>query len=194
MFQAIVSGLSFLLISVTVAGLLNWIRRKPEKAMPGTVRLPRFLLLIGVIVTTFFLALIIIVVSTKQLIALVILLSLACLGAILIIAALNYSIQYDEESFTYRNFWGIRRKFFYSDLTGISGITRDIKLFAGKHVIRIDELAIGDKEFLGMAQKKYRITHDGRPIPKMKWDVLTFLTATLKTRGNSSFCIAFFLP
>jgi hypothetical protein len=87
------------------------------------------------------------------------------LGASLIIAYCNCRIQYGETTFISKNFWGIKSEYTYAEITAIRGKDRDVKVYLGKHRVRIDQLAVGKNEFLSFAKKQYRKLHNGNPIP-----------------------------
>lgn len=100
-------------------------------------------------------------------IGLIIILGLfSLLGLSLIIGYVNCRITYDENSFTYKNFWGVKRTFKYDEITAIEDFEMDIKLYVGKYKVKIDDSAVGKNEFLTFAKKQYRIKNDGKAIPK----------------------------
>lgn len=98
----------------------------------------------------------------------------AALNSSLILAAQNIRILYNGDGFVSYNFWGLRRRYAYGDITGISGGTnQDVTLWVGRRTVRIDEYAVGRSAFLAQAKKQYRIRHNGNAIPakRPKWDV-----------------------
>ncbi len=196
MFRHIAFSISFLLIILIVTGVLSWLREKTEKTEKGTVRLPKLFLLIGVVTTAFFLTIAVICAFSKdQFIASIVLFFFAALGASLIIARLNWEIKYDDDDFSYKNFWGIRHKYGYDEITGISGGGKDIKLFAGKRVLRIDELALGSNQFIHTVRNKYRLIHNGAALPKVKWGRFDLFNGHVENPGEFLFiyCLFFIL-
>lgn len=143
--------------------------QKPVSSDNKTVILPKALLVIGGIFCAIFFTAIIITLITNCSIGLIIILGLfSLLGLSLIIGYVNCRITYDENSFTYKNFWGVKRTFKYDEITAIEDFEMDIKLYVGKYKVKIDDSAVGKNEFLTFAKKQYRIKNDGKAIPKAK--------------------------
>ena len=90
----------------------------------------------------------------------------ALLGASLIVAYFNCRIIYGENEFTYKTFFGVERTVCYKDLTAIQGKAKDVRLYSGKLVIRVDEGATNAVEFVTHAERQYKKHHDGICIPR----------------------------
>jgi hypothetical protein len=86
-------------------------------------------------------------------------------SASLIVAYINCRISYDEDGFTAKNFFGIKRYYTYDQITGIKENMHESYLYMGKRRIMIDEFATGGMEFIWLANKKYRKLYR-KPIPK----------------------------
>lgn len=170
--QYIFKGLSVVIIMFFVNGILA-LRHGSVSAEDQTVVLPKFVLIIGIISSGFCLIPAVIVMILNESIALIItFIIFSLLGACLIVAYINCRIIYDEQTFTSKTFFGRKRTFTYDQITAIKGgNAEDIKLYVGKKVVRIDEMAVGKSEFLRFAKKQYRKLNNGNAIP----------TATVKT-------------
>lgn len=165
---------------------------KPQKGDGSTVHLPRLMLIIGIICTAVFLIPAIwIIFFEKDLMGLAFF-GGSLLSSSLIIAYINQRIYYDSEGFTAKSFFGIKRRYSYSDIEYSIGkiphdldlviddedfddidyvldlMTKDIRLMVRGKKILIDQIAVGGIEFLAFAQKQYKIFNGGRPIPEKK--------------------------
>lgn len=147
----------------------------PRCSEDAAVALPRFFLIFGLFGDALFLVLIGTAPWTHCSLGLTLVFSLfAALNSSLILAARNIRILYDGDGFVSYNFWGLRRRYSYGDITGISGgANQDVTLWVGRRTVRIDEYAVGRSAFLAQAKKQYRIRHNGNAIPakRPKWDV-----------------------
>ena len=101
--------------------------------------------------------------------------SLAFLGFVLLCSVvsmthLNCRVTYDDECFTSKNFWGFKRTFAYTDITGIRErpSLSDSLLYVGRRRVVVETLAVGGMEFEGHLRKRYRSLHGGRTIPVVK--------------------------
>ena len=162
---------------------------KPRKGDGATVHLPKLMLIIGIICTTVFLIPAVwIVFFEKDLMGLAFF-GGSLLSSSLIIAYINQRIYYDSEGFTAKSFFGIKRRYSYSDIEYSLGeiphdldvviddddfddveyvldlISEDIRLKVGKRKILIDHSAVGGLDFLAFAQKQYKLIRCGKPIP-----------------------------
>lgn len=165
---------------------------KPQKGDGSAVHLPRLMLIIGIICTAVFLVPAVwIVFFEKDLMGLAFF-GGSLLSSSLIIAYINQRIYYDSEGFTAKSFFGIKRRYSYSDIEYSIGniphdldlviddedfddidyvldlMTEDIRLMVRGKKILIDQIAVGGIEFLAFAQKQYKIFNGGRPIPEKK--------------------------
>ena len=139
------------------------------------VYLPKLLLALGLISSTVFLIpTLITAFSDEPLWVTVGFFLFSLLGASLIIAFFNCRISYDENEFSARSFFGIKRSFTYEQVTAIKENTRDTYIYIGKRRVMIDEISIGGSEFVTFVKSKYRKLHNGKAlpaIPKNKQDI-----------------------
>ena len=163
----IIRGLTFLLIPIIVNGVLGYLRQ-PEQAEDGQVYLPKFVAILGSIISAiFFIPSVITAFSDEPLWVPILFLLLSSLGATFIIAFVNRRISYDQEGFVYKSFFGIKRKFTYEQVTAIKENMYEKFLYVGKRRLMVDELSIGGDDFIKLVKKKYRTMHDGKSLPKI---------------------------
>lgn len=74
-------------------------------------------------------------------------------------------IWYDEETFTVRKLF-TKRKYFYSDITGILE-GESVYLFMKKGGVSIDSISQGGRWFIKTAKEKYAEVNEGREIPEV---------------------------
>lgn len=161
----IILGLTFLLISILVRGILGYMRQH-QKAEKGKVYLPKFFALLGIIGSSLFLILAIIsVLLAEALWVPCVFLALASLGASLIIGFINCRISHDDEGFVAKNFLGIKRKYTYDQVTAIKENSHESYIYLGKRRVMVDKLAIGGEAFIKVVKQKYRTMHDGKSLP-----------------------------
>lgn len=165
---------------------------KPQKGDGSTVHLPRLMLIIGIICTAVFLVPAVVAFIYKEIFGGIAFLAISLFCSSLIIAYINQRIYYDREGFTAKSFFGIKRRYSYSDIEHSIGniphdldlviddedfddidyvldlMTEDIRLMVRGKKILIDQIAVGGIEFLAFAQKQYKIFNGGRPIPEKK--------------------------
>lgn len=148
---------------------------KPRKGKDNLVFLSPVLLWTGILLTGVFLIPgLFVPLSTGDWSMGWLFLVMAFLSSTLIVAYINCRIWYTEDSFTVKYFFGFRRTFSYAEIESIQGKQRDIKLRVRGCTVHVDETAVGKKEFLTVAKRKYRLTHGGKAIPvaqKPKWDI-----------------------
>lgn len=164
----ILGGLSIFIAIDLVTGILTLLRR-PAAPDGQQVILPKAVPVIGIVCSGAFLIPAVVLLAQRESPGLCLLFILfALLGASLVAAYKNCRIIYDETSFTAGDFWGRKRTYAYHEITSMQGGSMDVKLYVGRKVIRIDELAVGKREFLAHARKQYRKRNDGKPIPAAK--------------------------
>ena len=171
----IVRGLCYLMIPVIVSGVLAFLKR-PKKAEAEKVYLPKFFLLLGLIASVLFLVPAVITVSLDESLWIVsmVFLMFSLLSASLMVAFINCRVSYDDEGFIAKNFFGIKRRFTYDQVTGIREGMHEDHIYVGTRKVTIDAFSVGGKEFLDHVKKKYRTIHDGRALPKIhkaKYDI-----------------------
>jgi len=146
--EYIIRGLSFFIIPIIVSGVLAFLRQ-PKKAEKGKVHLPKFFVILGLITSTFFLIPTFITAFLDEPIWLPIgFFALSLLGAIFIIAFVNCRVFYDEDGFVVKNFFGIKRKFTYDQVTAIKEGMHEDYIYMGKRKVMIDAFAVGGIEFV----------------------------------------------
>ena len=163
--EYVIRGLTFAIIPIIVSGVLALLHR-PKKTEKGKVCLPIALAIVGVICSAAFLIPTFICAfsdESKETAPVFLVLSMLC--ASLIVAYINCRIYYDEEGFTAKNFFGIKRRFSYDQITGIKGNMHETYLYMGKRRIMIDDFGVGGLDFIWFANKKYRKLHK-KPIPE----------------------------
>ena len=170
----IVRGLSFLIIPTIVSGVLAFLRY-PKKAEKGKVYLPKFFVILGLITSTIFLIPTIITAFSDEPIWVTILFfAFSLLGSGFIIAFINCRISYDENGFTSKNFFGIKRTYTYDQVTAIKENMHEDYIYLGKRKVMIDEFSIGGTDFIAYVRKRYRTIHKGCVLPiirKTKHDI-----------------------
>lgn len=160
-------------ITRIVLDLLDKQMRKPREAKKNVVFLNPVLLWVGIVCTVLFLIPGLAVPLLTGNWETWPFLGFAALGASLILGYCNCRIWYNEEGFTVRYLLGYHRHFTYDQIESIQGWSRDVKLKVRGCTVRVDELAVGKREFLGYAKKQYRALFGGKPIPvveKTRWD------------------------
>ena len=165
--EYIVCGLSFLIIPIIVSGVLAFLRQ-PKKAEKGKVYLPKFFVILGIITSTIFLIPTLITAFLDEPIWVPILFfAFSLLGASFIIAFVNCRVWYDEDGFVAKNFFGIKRKFTYDQVTAIKENMHEDYICIGKRKVMIDEVSVGGIEFIAYVRKRYRTIHKGQALPKI---------------------------
>ncbi|MBQ8574695.1 MAG: hypothetical protein IJ447_01445 [Clostridia bacterium] len=176
--------------SRAAANAVNEQLHKPRRGDGKTVHLPKLILIIGIVSTTVFLIPTCILFYEKDFLLSLGFLAFSLFCSSLIIAYINQRIYYDAEGFTAKSFFGIKRRYSYTDIEYITGnvphnidiiiddenyedidavlefMSEDTKLTAKGKKIMIDQSAVGGLEFLAFAQKQYKKFNGGRPIPR----------------------------
>lgn len=163
------------IIPFIVNGILSYLKY-PVKAEKGKVYLPKFIVILGTIVSVlFFIPMMITVFTHKAFWITCIFLFFSLLGVSLIIAFMNCRIEYNEKDFIVKNFFGIKRKYTYDRIDAIKADMHEDYLIIGKHRVLIDEFAVGGHDFITFVRKQYRKLHNGKALPiikKGKWDII----------------------
>lgn len=165
---------------------------KPQKGDGRTVHLPKLLLVIGIICTAVFLIPACYFIFFEKELGGLGILAMSLLSSSMIIGYVNQRIYYDEDGFTAKSFFGIKRRYSYTDIECCSAeiphnldkviddedfddidyvlnlMSEDYKLKVRGKTILIDQIAVGGLEFLAFAQKQYKAFNCDRPIPKKK--------------------------
>ena len=162
--EYVVRALSFLLIPFVVSGVLAFLHRS-QKSEEGKVRLPKAFALIGGIGTALCAVPILITAFSdpeEQGVVAVIWFFLALLPASLVVGYFNCRIEYDEDGFTAKNFFGIKRRFTYDEVTGAAEELHQTYLYLGTRHVMVDGLAVGGDEFLYFVAEKYWTLRDSK--------------------------------
>ncbi len=165
----------YALIPLAVSGVLSYIKSRSEKHSPKekfeSVHLPPFVAVLGAVCSALFLIPTVITsfhVEETGWFAVLCFLFFALLGASLTVAYFNCRIEYDDDGFTQKSFFGIKRRYSYGDLTGIRHNVHETYLFIGKKRVLVDGLALNGTDFVAFARKKYRTLNDGNALPTVK--------------------------
>ena len=168
----VISGLSFLLVPIVVGGFLSYFRL-PKKGKDGLVHMPKAVAIIAIVCTLLFLAGAIVTAFMGE-IASIGLFLFALLGVILLLGFINCRIYYDEEGFTAKNFFGVKKRYTYKEITLIQEAVYDTRVYIGKRKVVIEAFAVGKEEFLRLARSKYTkrtsVTNRDKQ-PKTKGDI-----------------------
>ena len=166
--EHIIRGLSLLIIPIIVSGIIAFLKH-PKKAEKGRVYFPKFFVILGLIASTLFLIPTIITAFSGESLWLPILFfAFSLLGASFIIAFVNCRVYYDENGFIAKNFFGIKRKFTYDQVTAIKRNMHEDYICIGKRKVMIDEFSEGGTEFIAYVKKRYRTIHNGQTLPMIR--------------------------
>lgn len=159
--DAIVFGMTTLLIYFLVNFVLA-AASVSKSTQERVVAFPKLFFVIGLLGGGFFLIPIIVLLHNRDSVwEIVLFLFFFLLAASICVAYLNCRITYDEDCFTAKNFWGIKRSYFYQDITLIEG-QKNVKIHIGKRIVRIDAYANGKDQFLSFARKQYKKYYKGK--------------------------------
>lgn len=129
-----------------------------KKKKKGKVYLHKFYLICGILDIIVFLIPALITFFENEPIALTIFfLSMSFLGILLIISFVNCRITYNQRWFIYKNFFGVKRKYFYDQITGIKESKNESFIYLGKRRLSINLLAIGGVDFINFVKEKTKI-------------------------------------
>ena len=149
--------------TAAVKGVLSHMRNNLPDPQKGKVFLPKSFLYLGLFGAAFFLIPTIITFFTvKTLLAPIIFSVLILLPLSLLIAYFNCKIFYDDECFVVKNFFGIKRKYTYDQVTSLRINKYEKFLYLGKRRVMIDEFSVGGSVFLDLVKRKYRAIHHER--------------------------------
>lgn len=157
----LILGIAIAVISLLLSGaaITQWQKRRGMK-WDHVVHLPFFLAVIGIICGNIFAIPTVICGFDGN--GGTIAFALFTLGChCLTIGYLNCVIWYDDEGFSARNFFGIRRQCTYAEVEGLRN-GKDHWLYFRGHRILIDEMAHGGKDFIKTVKRGYSAAHGGR--------------------------------
>ena len=147
--------------------------KKMEEEKQNVFRMMRFPMFVGVATGVIFAIVLLALAFSDVEAGTYIAVALFSLTSLLLISSFfTFHIEYDKEGFTHRNALGIKRRYRYTDVTGISGGAEqgDITLYADGHKIRIDEGAnpIKKRDFLKCVRTQYRKNNKGQTLPRKR--------------------------
>ncbi len=164
----IVRALTYALIPVIVGGVLALLRQ-PKKAEEGKVRHPLFIGILGLVCATLFLIPTLITAFSDESIWIpLIFFAFSSLGLFLFFIYLNCRITYDDNGFTVKNLFGVKKSYTYDEITNLREDMSEDVLFVGGRKISVERISVGGFEFIAFAKKKYKQLHSGQGIPKAK--------------------------
>lgn len=164
----IVRALTYALIPVIVCGVLALLRQ-PKKAEEGKVRHPLFVGILGLVCATLFLIPTLITAFSDESIWIpLIFFAFSSLGLLLFFVYLNCRITYDDNGFTVKNLFGVKKSYTYDEITSLREDMSEDVLFVGKRKISVERISVGGFEFISFAKKKYKQLHSSQGIPKAK--------------------------
>lgn len=128
---------------------------KHERKKSGKVILSKVILILGIIEIIIFLIPVILTLSEKSIALTLSLLLFTLPGWMMVFGYLNCRIYYDESGFISKNIFGKKRRYTYSEITGIRINENESYIYVGKKKILIDKFAVGGNEFIKNAREKY---------------------------------------
>ena len=128
-------------------GMISFFSATDKNHEKNTVRMGVAFLIIGAICTVACTVPAIIMVLQKNLSFAALLFGLSLLGASLVVAFFNCRLTYDEESFTYRNFFNKKTTIKYSEIIDAE-YEMDLIIMSDKKKISLQDHVVGQSEFL----------------------------------------------
>lgn len=146
---------------------------KHERRKAGKVVLSKAILVIGIIEIIVFTVPVVLTLSWKSIAMTLSLMLFTVPGWLMVLGYLNCRIYYDERGFVSKNIFGKKRRYNYSEITGIRINENDSYIYVGKKKILIDKFAVGGNDFIKYARDKYyNIYRKGIPAePPNKKDI-----------------------
>lgn len=185
----IVRALTYALIPVIVGGVLALLRQ-PKKAEEGKVRHPLFTGILGLVCATLFLIPTLITAFSDESIWIpLIFFAFSSLGLFLFFIYLNCRITYDDNGFTVKNLFGVKKSYTYDEITNLREDMSEDVLFVGGRKISVERISVGGFEFIAFAKKKYKQLHSGQGIPKAKRSKLDLFNGNI--RDAESFLLVY---
>lgn len=164
-------GLLLAAVPIIVNGILAFLHQ-PQRVEKGSVMLPKFIGILGLVSAVFFSVLTVVSLIFKDSIfASVVFAFFVFLGSSLILAFLNCKISYDEKGFVARNLFGIKREFTYEQITDIHEDMFENHIILGKRKVKVYAFAIGGMSFTKYAKKRYCALHNGKHPPEIRRDI-----------------------
>lgn len=184
--EYIVRMLGCLNLPFLLAGIVMLLRHPKKDA--DIVVLSRVLPIIGMVASTFFTVLTFLSAFDEDSgWAPFAFFAFSMLGNVLIVAYCNCRIWYDEDGFTVKSFFGMKRRYRYAAITGIRYAAHETYLYVGRRRVMIDEMAIGSAQLLGFAQREYRRIYKGQSIPERKTQRFDLFRGNISNPGELLF-------
>ena len=158
------------LTSLVVNGVLDFMRKNAKEKTPQKriVCLSALLLILGIIgFAPFFIVAVTLLFFEDARVYSLMFFLFSLLGGSMIIGFVNCRIYYDDNGFISKNFFGIKRKYTYDQVTAIKENLHERILYVGKRRVLVDEFAVGGKEFISLVKKKYHTMHDRKSLPRI---------------------------
>ena len=185
----VVRALTYALIPVIVGGVLA-VLRQPKKAEEGKVRHSLFMGILGLVCATLFLIPTLITAFSDESIWIpLIFFAFSSLGPFLFFIYLNCRITYDDNGFTVKNLFGVKKSYTYDEITSLREDMSEDVLFVGERKISVERITVGGFAFIAFAKKKYRQLHSGQAIPKAKRSKLDLFNGNI--RDAESFLLVY---
>ena len=158
-----------IMIAVFAAGILNGLLRLPKKGDGKVVRPPIFFLIVGALGAVGFLVPVFITVIKGEKSWVPIGFSaFSAIAVSIVIVYLNCRIVYDDEGFTVGNFFGIKKRYSYADVTGIEARQNEERIYIGDKVIAVDDCFHDVTQFIACVCQQYKKRHGGREVPNIR--------------------------
>ncbi len=160
--------ISFLLIAFIVPLVIGWFSSHEQREKPGgegKVHQTLPILIIGIVGTAFFwlFAAAAYFLGGEAGPALGFI-AISSLGLFLIVSYINCRTEFDDDGFTVKGFWGIKRRYTYADVTHIKETSRGTYIYMGKRWVSFGIFDAGWDEFIQTVKRKYKKIY-GRAIP-----------------------------
>ncbi|MDC7291015.1 hypothetical protein NXH76_24820 [Blautia schinkii] len=167
----IVLGIVFIMVISGLGHLaLNYGRRASKNSKRGYARLKIFCLIFGIVAFIFwgwFIYITLLSHINRENLGLLPCSSVFLIACVVMVWQwISERIWYDKTSFVVRNFWMVKRKYAYKDITGICKTT-DVYLIVGETSIAVSALMEGGERFIHAAQKGYAEANKGEHIPRV---------------------------
>ena len=161
---------------------------KHERRKAGKVVLSKAILVIGIIEIIVFTVPVVLTLSGKSIAMTLSLMLFTVPGWLMVLGYLNCRVYYDERGFVSKNIFGKKRRYNYSEITGIRINENDSYIYVGKKKILIDKFAVGGNDFIKYARDKYyNIYRKGIPAePPNKKDIFN---GNIKTQKSLRLCL-----
>lgn len=178
--ELLVTVLSSILIYILV-GIFSYFSSKDRSLQKNVIKLNEMYLGLSIVFLAFFAGFSYFMsIVNDDFRAWIVFLVLSPLGISLAVSYFNCRIFYDENSLTYRNFWGKKTTIRYCEITEVeAGI--DFLIFSGKRKIKITSDLVGRGDFFELIkpyidavleEKERRKKENDQPLPAVRnfWD------------------------